>query len=168
MIKWKLNISTWTATQHRRACMLLVRTPPKIYLHVLKTFPQSLHWVLNFDSPQANNMSKSKIKCTSQHKFSNSEIRCITCFSLAKKIGCFNYKNYFHNNVNEELHFIFPHSKCWSTWVGLSLPPGSTCFTVFLFVLKAWWKSLIQVTRQPCRWENIMFGLLHFQIHTVA
>lgn len=27
-----------------------------------------------FDSPQANNMSKSKIKRTSQHKFSNGEI----------------------------------------------------------------------------------------------
>lgn len=108
MIKWKLNISTWTATQHRQVCMLLVRMPPKRYLHVLKTFPQSLHRVLSFDSPQANNMSKSKTKCTSQHKFSNSEIRCITCFSLAKKMGCFNYKNYFHNNVNEELFYISP------------------------------------------------------------
>lgn len=39
-----------------------------------KDIPQSLHQVLSFDSPQANNMSKSKTKRTSQHKFSNSEI----------------------------------------------------------------------------------------------
>lgn len=78
--------------------------------------------------------------------------------------ACFGYRKCFHSECIWRFLFHISLFKILINVTRADSPPPPTWANLhysLLFVLKAWWKSLIQVTRQPCRWENIMFGLLH-------